>query len=538
MYTVGAMKRRPSDDPDAWILGSGTAVLASAVYLVQTTKIPPQNIHILNPHRSLDAALHDRGDHYRGYDQFARCLPVPVGSPLKELLDSIPSGGRQGSSVLHEIEAREGLRDSGKTGGGTCFIIKRDGVTEPASTQTWDLNFRSRVSLLRLMLINERRVGRAQIRDFLPESFFQSAFWAMWSAQFGVQPWHSAVEFRRALRQYLSESRTLNILSCLDISGYYQYEMIFLPLYFYLQSLGVDFQFDTKTEDIVLSGESRRQVSQLHLLRNGVRENQFLGPADIVLVNLGSTVSGSTSGNSNYPPPRSSMEADEELDENWSIWLNLRSKSDHFGEPYSFCTRQFESIMESFTVTVKDPLVFQQLASLAKNSAEAGTFIVILSSQWKLHICVPHQPVFPDQPRDVCVLWGFSNSPLCKGDFIKKPMVQCSGNEILTEALRHLNLDVELFLQHTITIPRLMPRMSAALLSRVQGDRPQVIPEGTTNIGFIGPFVENSHYSTVDISYEVRTAQKAVSELLGTKLGHVDQCRLSSSVFLDILFRK
>lgn len=184
MYTVGAMKRRPSDDPDAWILGSGTAVLASAVYLVQTTKIPPQNIHILNPHRSLDAALHDRGDHYRGYDQFARCLPVPVGSPLKELLDSIPSGGRQGSSVLHEIEAREGLRDSGKTGGGTCFIIKRDGVTEPASTQTWDLNFRSRVSLLRLMLINERRVGRAQIRDFLPESFFQSAFWAMWSAQY------------------------------------------------------------------------------------------------------------------------------------------------------------------------------------------------------------------------------------------------------------------------------------------------------------------------------------------------------------------
>ncbi|GAB1216344.1 hypothetical protein ATERTT37_005558 [Aspergillus terreus] len=355
---------------------------------------------------------------------------------------------------------------------------------------------------------------------------------------FGVQPWHSAVEFRRALRQYLSESRTLNILSCLDISGYYQYEMIFLPLYFYLQSLGVDFQFDTKTEDIVLSGESRQQVSQLHLLRNGVRENQFLGPADIVLVNLGSTVSGSTSGNSNYPPPRSSMEADEELDENWSIWLNLRSKSDHFGEPYSFCTRQFESLMESFTVTVKDPLVFQQLSSLAKNSSEAGTFIVILSSQWKLHICVPHQPVFPDQPRDVCVLWGFSNSPLCKGDFIKKPMVQCSGNEILTEALRHLNLDVELFLQHTITIPRLMPRMSAALLSRVQGDRPQVIPEGTTNIGFIGSFVENSHYSTVDISYEVRTAQKAVSELLGTKLVHVDQCRLPSSALLEILFRK
>lgn len=83
-----------------------------------------------------------------------------------------------------------------------------------------------------------------------------------------------------------------------------------------------------------------------------------------------------------------------------------------------------------------------------------------------------------------------------------------------------------------------MPRMSATLLSRTRGDRPEIIPSDESNIGFIGPFVEISQYSAVDISYEVRSAQRAVSELMGLGLDHVDGCKLSLSVILKILFSK
>lgn len=285
-----------------------------------------------------------------------------------------------------------------------------------------------------------------------------------------------------------------------------------------------------------MSSEHSGKIVGLDLVRNGLGQHQRLGPNDIVLLNVGSTVSGSTIGNFDFPPPRQSMEADEGLDENWSIWLNLRSKFDRCGNPYRFCTRQFESILESFTVTTRNLELFEQLCLLSHSSTKARRFIIIQDSRWKLNICIPLQPVFSEQPEDVRVLWGFSNSPMLKGDHVNKPMVQCSGAEILTEVLKHLRLDVDL--RDTILIPRLMPRMSATLLSRTRGDRPEVIPSDESNIGFVGSFVEISQYSAVDISYEVRSAQKAVSQLMGLGLDRIDGYKLPLSVIRKVLFSK
>jgi oleate hydratase len=40
---------------------------------------------------------------FKGYDQFAGCLPVPIGAPLKGLLASVPSAGVAGRSFSDEI---------------------------------------------------------------------------------------------------------------------------------------------------------------------------------------------------------------------------------------------------------------------------------------------------------------------------------------------------------------------------------------------------------------------------------------------------
>jgi oleate hydratase len=63
-----------------------------------------------------------------------------------------------------------------------------------------------------------------------------------------------------------------------------------------------------------------------------------------------------------------------------------------------------------------------------------------------------------------------------------------------------------------------MPRMTASLLTHTAGDRPDITPKGTCNIGLIGQFVENCHRSSVDISYGVHTAKTAVSRLMGLEL--------------------
>ena len=52
-------------------------------------------------------------------------------------------------------------------------------------------------------------------------------------------------------------------------------------------------------------------------------------------------------------------------------------------------------------------------------------------------------------------------------------------------------------------------------MTRAPNDRPQIIPPEFSNVGLLGHFVETPRYTCVDVSYGVRTAQTAVSGLMG-----------------------
>lgn len=346
------------------------------------------------------------------------------------------------------------------------------------------------------------------------------------------------MEFRRALRQYLREFHYLNILTCLDITGYYQDESVYLPIYLYLRNLGVDFRFDTKVKDIDTTvRDGRKKISRLNLLENGHHIAMDMGAHDIVILMLGSTVSGSSTGTCDYPPPTRSIEPNDEYDENWTIWLELSAHDHEFGNPYNFCTRVDDTTLASFTVTTADPYFWKFLASIA-TPAEAGTYILLPKSNWELRLCIPTQPVFSQQTEDIHVIWGFALFPKVSGNYVQKPMEACSGAEVLTELLEHLNYHSTV--HHTITIPRLMPRMSSPLLIRSMADRPEVIPSKTSNFALVGQFVEIPWYSCVDISYGIRTAQIATSQLMGIPFPEDKRDRMGSTIssLLRILFSK
>jgi oleate hydratase len=175
--------KRSPNETHAWILGSGTASLASAVYLIQRGKLPPQNVHILDSHISMGAALHDMGDSGQGYDQFAGCLPVPIGTPLNELLASIPSGRTQDPTVLEEIRKAEASHMPANGHDRTKFIVQKGRSKENLQVGKLGLSVKNRVDLALLMLRSEKRLGRNQIKDFMSKTFFQSIFWITWAAQ-------------------------------------------------------------------------------------------------------------------------------------------------------------------------------------------------------------------------------------------------------------------------------------------------------------------------------------------------------------------
>ncbi|KAL2846355.1 oleate hydratase [Aspergillus pseudoustus] len=516
MAEVCPCSTRKPDMTEAWIVGSGIPALASAIYLVERAKLPPSHVHILDPHKSFSSALHQKGNSLTGYDQFAACLPIPAGRELSQLLASIPSTHVQGS-ILDEIKTTSSRRLAASHGSHPFFLIQRGNRLQNVPTDSLGLNMKYRIRLLHLLGRSDKHLGRNRIIDFFDEGFFESPFWAIWSAQFCFQPWHSAIELKHSLRQYVTEYKTLDILSCLDITGYYQHESLFLPIFWYLRRIQVDYQFDAKVLDIELCTENTHcSARKMKVLRHDECSQQNLAASDIIIVTLGSLVSESLTGTRHRPPAwRDSGDIAEQLDESWSLWLSLANNNRGFGDPYNFCTRQAESTLESFTITTRDMILVQSLTSLVHPDNKAGTFISLQESQWKINLCLPMEPVFPNQPQDVLVFWGFATFPARIGNYVQKTMFQCSGHEILNEILGHLSLHDLSPGESTILIPRIMPRMTASLLTHAVGDRPNITPKGTCNIGLIGQFVENSHRSSVDLSYGVHTAKTAVSMLMG-----------------------
>ena len=64
-------------------------------------------MHILDEHLSFQDVVHRQGSAHAGYDQFAECLPVPIGTDLKELLNTIPSVIVEEQSFLDDIKQQD-----------------------------------------------------------------------------------------------------------------------------------------------------------------------------------------------------------------------------------------------------------------------------------------------------------------------------------------------------------------------------------------------------------------------------------------------
>lgn len=62
-----------------------------------------------------------------------------------------------------------------------------------------------------------------------------------------------------------------------------------------------------------------------------------------------------------------------------------------------------------------------------------------------------------------------------------------------------------------------MPFIGSQFLTRGKGDRPQVVPNGSTNLAFIGQYAEVPNDTVFTVEYSVRSAQIAVFTLLNLK---------------------
>jgi len=499
-------QRRGAASGHFHLVGGGIASLAAAAFLIRDADVPGCQITIIEALDSVGGSLDASGSAEQGYSMRGGRMLESKYLCTYALFDSIPtlSGA---SSVTKEIfDWNETLPTASKA------RLVRNGRREDAPP--FGLTAKHLLALGRLSLEPEAFLGQSRISENFDADFFETNFWYMWSTTFAFQPWHSATEFKRYLLRFAHMTSGFSQLHGIMRTVYNQYDSMVRPLRKWLDEHGVKFRVNTRVLDLQCDENvDSNKVVALLCENDGVRFEIPVGDTDKVFVTLGSMTAGSSLGSTNRPAVFNKSDSSGA----WALWKTIAFGRPEFGNPAAFADHVDESKWLSFTATLHDRTLFRLIRDLTGNVPGEGGLITFPDSNWRASIVLPHQPHFLGQPEDVEVFWGYGLFVDRPGNYVDKPMSECTGKEIMIEILGHLHIqaDAPEILADAICIPCMMPFITSQFLRRGPGDRPQILPERWKNLAFVGQFCEIPEDVVFTVEYSIRTAQTAVYTLLG-----------------------
>ena len=525
-YTSGNYEAfvRPRPHPEAkkkraWLVGGGLASLAAALFLVRDAHVPPSQITVLERSPLSGGALDgihvpEKGFVIRGGREMEDHMEC-----LWDLFRSVPSLEIEGASVLDEFYWLN--RDDPN------YSLTRVTEKRGQRIQTdglFTLNDRAQKDLLRVFMTKRQDMEGKRINEVFGPDFLQSNFWLYWRTMFAFEEWHSALEMKLYLHRFIHHVGGLPDFTALKFTKYNQYESLALPLERHLRELGVTFQFDTEVTNIDFDlTQDTKTATHLHWIHQGQPGGMALSADDLVFTTIGSLVDNSDEGDHHTPAKLNTGPAPA-----WDLWKRIASQSDEFGRPEVFCGHVAESKWVSATATTLDPSIPAYIEKISQRSPYSGKvvtggIVTVRDSAWLMSWTVNRQPHFKAQPKEQIVAWIYGLFADVPGDYVKKPMQACTGEEIAQEWLYHLGVPesdiAELASTGVKCVPVMMPYVTSFFMPRRAGDRPAVVPRGAVNFAFIGQFAETTRDTIFTTEYSVRTGMEAVYQLLNVERG-------------------
>ena len=521
-YEAFARPRKPkgAENKTAWFVGSGLAALAGAAFLIRDGQMPGNQITILEQQQLPGGALDGIKEPQRGFVIRGGREMEDHFECLWDLYRSIPSLEIAGASVLDEFYWLD--KDDPN------FSLQRATVNRGEDAHTdglFTLSDQAQKEIVKLFLATREEMENKLINEVFGKEFLSSNFWLYWRTMFAFEEWHSALEMKLYLHRFIHQIRGMPDFSTLKFTKYNQYESLVLPLVKWLLDHGVVFHYGTEVTDVDFNiAPGRKQATRIHWRRDAVEGVVDLGPDDLVFMTIGSLTENSDNGDHHTP---ANLNVGPALA--WDLWRRIAAKDPAFGRPDVFGSHIPETKWESATVTTLDERIPKYIQKIAKRDPFSGKvvtggIVTAKDSSWLLSWTVNRQPHFKQQPKGQIVVWVYALFVEQPGDYVKKPMQDCSGEEITQEWLYHLGVPVEdipvLAATGAITVPVMMPYVTAFFMPRQAGDRPDVVPQGAVNLAFIGQFAESKERDCVfTTEYSVRTAMEAVYSLLDVERG-------------------
>lgn len=492
----------------AHLIGGGIASLAAAAILIRDGDMLGSHIIIYEEKPSLGGSLDGCGSAERGYVIRGGRMLESKYLCTYDLFDTIPTLDKTRSVTEEIFEWNHVIR--------TASHARMVAAEQRINAPEFELSEGHIMALEKLAIEPEGMLGESSIADHFEQDFFRTPFWLMWCTTFAFQPWHSAVEFKRYLLRFVHMVKGFNRLQGIMRTVYNQYDSLVLPLHTWLQEHGVVFEVGTEVVDLEFRDvDGRHSVSAIRCQKDGHPNTITLGPDEIVIATLGSMTESSDFGSMDTAPVLRQQDHGA-----WQFWKRIAAGRPELGRPAVFADHVDESKWVSFTVTLRDPMLFQFIRNFTGNAPGEGGLMTFPDSAWLLSIVLPHQPHFIGQPQDVQVLWGYGLNMNAPGNFVGKPMPECNGREILIELLGHLGVHEHQtrVLDSSICLPCMMPYITSQFLCRRKGDRPAIRPDGYDNFAIIGQFCEQPDDVVFTVEYSVRSAMSAVYALLALNM--------------------
>ena len=522
-YEAFATPKKPEGvaAKSAYLIGSGLAALSAACFLVRDGQMKGEHVHILEkdpiPGGACDGYKYqDIGYVMRGgreMDNHFECM--------WDLFRSIPSIEDENYTVLDEYYWLN--KDDPN------YSLCRATVNRGQDAHTdgkFGLSDKGAMEILQLFMTPDEKLYDKKITDFFDDEVLNTNFWMYWRTMFAFENWHSALEMKRYLQRYIHHIGGLPDFTALRFTRYNQYESMILPMVKYLESFGVQFHYNTKVVNVAFDcAGGKKQATRIDILRDGLEDCIDLTENDLVFITNGGCVENSTIGSQNTAAPYR-----PEIKEGggWDLWRKIAAQDPSFGHPDKFCYDPELSNWMSATVTTLDQKIVPYIKKICKRDPFSGKvvtggIVTVQDSSWLLSWTLNRQQQFRDQPKDQLCVWVyglFSDKP---GDFVKKPMRECTGKEICMEWLYHIGVPAdqieELATNSANTVPCMMPYIDAFFMPRAAGDRPDVVPEGAVNFAFLGQFAETERDTIFTTEYSIRTGMEAVYTLLNVDRG-------------------
>ncbi|WP_130862372.1 oleate hydratase [Bacilliculturomica massiliensis] len=499
------IRSRDYGDTKAYMVGGGLATLAAAAYLIRDANFNGENIIVYEGMPVLGGSNDGSGTPQDGFVcRGGRMLNEETYENFWELFSSIPSLERPNCSVTEEILDFDHAHP-------TCAkarVVDRNG--RKLDVYHMKFNNEDRLALLKLLATPEEKLDNLKITDWFGPHFFETHFWYMWQTTFAFQKWSSLFELRRYMNRMILEFSRIQTLEGVTRTRFNQYESVILPLKTWLEKKGVTFHTNTTVTDMFFDEGNGITVNTL-VLSDGTEIR--LRSSDVCIMTNACMTDSATLGDWNTPAP-----APEQRPISGELWAKIAAKKPGLGNPEPFFGDAELSNWQSFTVTCRGDKLLKMIEEFSGNIPGSGALMTLKDSNWLMSTVVAAQPHFKTQDADTTIFWGYALYTDRPGDYVKKPMRDCTGEEILYEWICQMHWEDrwdEIREDVINVIPCFMPYVDAQFMPRAMKDRPQVVPEGSTNFAMVSQFVEIPEDMVFTEEYSVRAARIAVYTLFG-----------------------